>query len=167
MPPSGVDPADGLTRFTERHLATTIAVVARAIPDPALAFDIASEAMARGHRAAQVQTPPPGDEHDELRCVLEAAEHVVAATLHNGRVPHAERHRARDCHPTKLTQETLAALATLGRAALDHSPVAQHWVTALRRQAPAPTDIRTIASSPLVRRPDAPALRPADGGPSA
>jgi len=155
------DPSDALARWTERHLAVVLAVLARVTGDPALAFDLASEAVAAGHRAAQ-DDRHGGRSSDELTCVLEAAERVVREAIVRGRVPSGERSRRPDARPTTLTPEALAGIVVLGRRPLDDHPLAQQLADVLARDV-TPAVVRHVTCSPLVHRRHAPDPRRTGG----
>lgn len=155
MSPSGVDPTDGLTQWTERHLSIVVAVAGHAFPDPALALDAASEALAKAFNEAPIE--PPVGEHGELRAALEALENVVHRTLTDARVPRAERLRHREPIPTTLTAQQQAGIASLFRLRLDESPLADQFAAIMERHAPPVAELlRRIAGSDLVQRPAAP-----------
>jgi len=151
------DPSDALTSYTRRHLAVVLAALARVTGDPTLAFDLASEAVAAGHRAARADTPG-GRSIDELTCVLEAAERVVREAIERGRVPSGERSRRPDARPTTLTPEALAGIAALGRRPLDDHPLAQQLADVLARDV-TPAAVRHVTCSALVHRRHAPDAR--------
>ncbi|HWC27190.1 MAG TPA: hypothetical protein VG474_11455 [Solirubrobacteraceae bacterium] len=52
---SDLDPSDRYATFARQHLAEAIAVVGKAVPDPALALDIASEAIALAYGADEAR----------------------------------------------------------------------------------------------------------------
>lgn len=151
MSPSGVDPTDGLTQWTERHLSMVVAVAGHALPDPALALDAASEALAKAFNEAPID--PPADEHGELRAALEALDNVVHRTLTDARVPSAERLRHREPIPTTLTAQQQAGIASLYRLPLDERPLADRFAAILERHASPVAELRRIAGSGLVQRP--------------
>lgn len=151
MSPTGVNPDDDLARFAERHLVVVLAVMARVTSDPTLVFDIATEALAAGQRAARDEVPGPEDETSQVRCVLEAAERVFRASVFDGRVPQKERLRARSVSPTVLSDHDLSAIGALGRESLAEHREAEVLVETLQRSAPSLNELRTISLSPLVR----------------
>lgn len=165
MSPSGVDPADGLTRWTRRHLGLLLAVAGRALPDPELALDVASEAIAKA--SATAPDDPAGALHGEARAALQALENVVRATRANGRVPRGERLRHRDPRPVTLAPEDRAAIVRLFHEPLDAGSLAEQFATVLARDGAHPAELRRIMGSGLVHRPDAPERRPADESPPA
>ncbi|HEV2754084.1 MAG TPA: hypothetical protein VGV36_09670 [Solirubrobacteraceae bacterium] len=134
-----------------------VAVAGHAFPDPALALDAASEAVAKAFNEARAD--PSAGEHGELRAALEALENVVHRALTDARVPSAERLRHREPIPTTLTPQQQAGIASLYRLPLGEKPLADHFAAILERHAPPVTELRRIAGSGLVRRPPAPAGR--------
>ncbi len=157
---SDVDRVDDLALFTERHLGLLIAIVGPAIPDPVLAFDIASEATAQAYNGAPARP-------DELRAVLDAVEHVFRASLASGRVPGAERHRVRDARPTMLSEQARASIMSLVRERLPDGSPARQAADVLARDAPSAAELHRIQGSGLVQAPGQPARTRADEGPRA
>jgi len=151
------EPSDAPASSTHRQLAMVLAVLARVVGDPTLAFDLASEAVAAGHRAARERAS--GETSiDELTCVLEAAERVVRQAIVSGRVASGERARRPDVRPTTLAPQALAGIVALGRRPLGDQPLAQQLAEVLARDV-TPAEVRHVACSPLVRREHAPEVR--------
>ena len=157
MGQSALDP-DRYTVFARQHLADAIAVVGKVVPDPALALDVASEAIALafkpgdGRDGAPAPTPrSAGRDAGSARAVLDAVENVYRATLATEVVPKHERLRRAEPRATTLDARARAGIMRLCRAPLPTGSLAAHAADVLRRDPPSAAALRRIRGSGLVR----------------
>lgn len=158
---SDLDPSDRYATFARQHLAEAIAVVGKAVPDPALALDIASEAIALAYGADEARNaaaspgarPASGD--GATRVVLDAVENVYRATLANDVVPRLERLRRAEPRATTLDARACDGVMRLCREPLPPGSPAAHVADVLRRDQPSAAALRRIRGSGLVPLPPA------------
>jgi hypothetical protein len=163
MRPTDADPPNHYVSFARRHLGDAIAVVGRVLPDPALALDVASEAVALAYGAVPAGNDAPEafgglDEHDggaATRAVLDAVGNVFRAARANSLVPKRERLRRGAPRPTALDARARDGIMQLCRAPLSHDPPLARTADLLRRDAPDAAALRQICGSGLVVQRDA------------
>jgi hypothetical protein len=133
--------------WTSRSFATVVAVMVRAVRDPALAFDLATELLA----VAAFRWDRYSAE-SRMAWVLAFGPALVARALGGDRVPCDERLRNRpQLEPRTLTVEHLEWLRCLVDEPLDLDPEARRVAAQLEREAPPPGRLRRVALSPLIR----------------
>jgi hypothetical protein len=156
MRPPDADSPNPYASFARRHLGDAIAVVGKLFPDPALALDVASEAIALAYGAVAAGHEVPGaigevGEHEAAsRAVLDAVENVIRAALANSLVPKRERLRHGEPRPTALDAPARDGIMQLCRAPLSHDSPAAQTADVLRRDAPDAATLRRIRGSGLV-----------------
>jgi hypothetical protein len=134
--------------WTRRNFAPVVAVVIRAVRDPALAFDLATELMA----VAALHWDRYPAVGSRMAWVLGFAPALVTRALDGDRVPRDERMRNRPrLEPRTLTDEYREWLRRLVDEPLDLDPEARRAAARLEREAPPPDRIRRVALSPLIR----------------
>jgi hypothetical protein len=170
MRPADADPPNHYTSFARRHLGDAITVVGKILPDPALALDVASEAIALVYGAVPAGDEAPGEiggveEHEDsaaTRAVLDAVEHVFRAARADSLVPKRERLRHGEPRPTALDARARDCIMQLGRAPLSTDSPAARAAGVLRHDAADAAALRQICGSGLVvqRDPAAEETRP-------
>jgi hypothetical protein len=164
MRPPDADFPNPYASFARRHLGDAIAVVGKVLPDPALALDVASEAIALAYGAVPAGDDAAGDdaagveEHEDgaaTRAVLDAVENVFRAARANNLVLKRERLRHGEPRPTALNAHARDGITQLCRAPLSHDSPAAHPADVLRRDAPDAAALRQICGSGLVVQRDA------------
>ena len=133
--------------WRERNLATVILALVRVLKDPALAWDVAAEAMAS---AALVWARFPGG--SRTAWVLEHARHVLADAQASARVPAHARARNGGSTVKTLSAAEQRMLRDGAREALGLDADAADAVDRLAREAPPPHVLGDIALSPLTIR---------------
>jgi hypothetical protein len=133
--------------FVRRWLAPLVAVFLRAVRDPALAYDLATETLA----AARIQweLAPPGD--GAVEWVLGLGTRVLDATVERGRVPATERRRREQRAPRRLTVAEQREIIALAEYPIELPNTARDAADALARMAPPPHLLAGLRSSELVQ----------------
>lgn len=163
MRPPDADPPNRYASFARRHLGDAIAVVGKILPDPALALDVASEAIALAYGAVPAGDETAGtiggvEEHEGAaasRAVLDAVENVIRAARANSLVPKRERLRHGEPRPTALDAHARDGIMQLCRTPLSPDSPAAQTADILRRDAPDAAALRQICGSGLVVQRDA------------
>lgn len=147
MGESPSDPDRAWENLGSRWLGPLLALLIRTVHDAALAFDLATEALA----TARTEWDEPNAGEEALVALLGLGARILAAAAERGTVPAVERRR-RHHHdaPHHLTIEKQRELARLVEQHLDLSPAAGAAADALARTAPSPPAIRAIRLSGLV-----------------
>ncbi|HEY5262107.1 MAG TPA: hypothetical protein VIJ33_08335 [Solirubrobacteraceae bacterium] len=136
-------------RFAATWLAPLVAVLLRAVHDPALAYDLATETLAA---ARSRWDPTDANENDDRSAWLIAlGGSVLADAAERMRVPSVERRRrGREPTPHTLTISDQQELAKFAESPLELSAAALEAAEALARTAPPHHIIRGIHLSGLV-----------------
>jgi DNA-directed RNA polymerase specialized sigma24 family protein len=148
--------------FVGRWLPQLVAVFLRAVRDPALAYDLATETLA----AARVQweLAPAGGE--TLEWVLRLGMQVLDATVERRRVPGTERRRGQPPAPRVLTVAEQREITALAEEHIELPAAARDAADALARMAPPPHVLGELRLSELVRvQPPPEAETPPDQAP--
>ncbi|MEA2208333.1 MAG: hypothetical protein QOF54_810 [Solirubrobacteraceae bacterium] len=123
-------------RFATIWLAPLVAVLLRAVHDAALAYDLATEALAAA-RSRWDQAADPNETSDRSAWLIELGGSVLADAAEHKRVPSVERRRrGREPTPHTLTIADQQEMAQLAEARLELSPAAVEAAEALARTAP-------------------------------
>lgn len=133
-------------RFAARWMAEIVAVFLRAIREPALAYDLATETMA----AARLRWSSAPADCERVAWLLELGADVLAATVQCGRVPSTERRRQQQPPRNMLTVVQQQELMALTEARLELPAAAQGVADALARTAPPMHVLRELRRSDLV-----------------
>lgn len=133
--------------FLARWLAPLVAVFLRAIRDPALAYDLATETLAAAH--LQWGSAPPGDAGVEW--VLRLGAQVLDTAVGRGRVPATERLRGHQPRPRRLTVAEQHEIMALAERHLALPETARDAADALARMAPPPHVLAELRRSNLVQ----------------
>lgn len=141
--------------FAARWLAPLLAVFLRAIRDPALAYDLATETLA----TARVQwgSAPSGDASVEW--VLRLGASVLDATVERERVPATERRRGGQPAPRRLTVAEQQEITALAEQHIELPGAARDAAEALARMAPPPHVLARLGRSDLVQAEPLPGVR--------
>ncbi len=133
--------------FVSRWLAPLVAVFLRAIREPALAYDLATETLA----AARLQWDrvPPGDA--AIDPVLAVGMQVLDEAVDRGRVPTTERRRGEQPPPRRLTVAEQQEIAALAEDHIELPQSARDAADALARMAPPPHVLAGLRLSDLVQ----------------
>jgi hypothetical protein len=137
---------EGFHVFATRWLAETVAVFLRAVRDPALAYDLATETLA----AARLRWSSAPDGHERVAWLLELGADVLAAAVKRGRVPSIERRREHQPSRRTLTVAEQHELMSLAEARLELPQGAQDTADALARNTPPMHVLRELRRSDLV-----------------
>lgn len=156
MPELPDQSADDFHLFATRWLAETVAVFLRAVRDPALAYDLATETLA----AARLRWSSAPEGEDRVAWLLEVGAAVLAGAVERMRVPSSERRRNQHPSPRTLTVAEQRELTALAEARLELPPVAQGAAEALARSAPPTHVLRGLRGSDLVAAEPLPERRP-------
>ncbi len=132
--------------FVARWLAPLVAVYLRAVRDPVLAYDLATETLA----AARLQwdVAPAGEA--AVAWVLQLGTNVLVATVERGRVPATERRRGQQPAPRRLTVGEQREITSLAEQHIELPGLAHDAADALARMAPPPHVLARLRSSDLV-----------------
>jgi predicted RNA polymerase sigma factor len=137
-------------RFAAIWLAPLVAVLLRAVHDAALAYDLATEALAAA-RSRWVPAANPDDNDDGSAWLIELGASVLADAAEHKHVPSVERRRSgREPRPHTLTISDQEEMARLAEARLELSSAAVEAAEALARTAPPHHVLREIHLSGLV-----------------
>jgi hypothetical protein len=133
--------------FVALWLAPIIAVFLRALGDPVLAYDLATETLAEAR--LQWEFAPPDDAG--VRWVLRLGANVLDAAVQRGRVPATERRRGQHPPPRRLTVAEQREISALAEEHIELPAAARDAADALARMAPPPHVIAGLRSSDLVQ----------------
>lgn len=146
MPERPDPPSEAFDAFASRSLADLVSVLLRAVRDPALAYDLATEALA----AARVRWTWAPEDAGRVVWLLGLGAEILDATVERKRVPSAERRRDANPAAFRLTLAHQRQLLALAEKRLDLPPGAQDVADALARTAPPPHVLRELRCSDLV-----------------
>jgi hypothetical protein len=133
-------------RFAKRWLRALVAVFLRAVREPALAYDLATETLATA-RLRWGSAPP--DPH-RVAWLLELGAGVIAAAVEHRRVPSIERLRNQRPAPRTLTVAEQHQLMALAETRFELPADAQAQAETFARMAPPVHVLREIRRSSLV-----------------
>lgn len=133
--------------FVGRWLAQLVAVFLRAVRDPALAYDLATEALAAAH--LQWEFAPADD--DAVAWVLQLAADVLGETIRSGQVPLTERRRGQQPSTRRLSVDEQQEIMALAEQHLELPTAARDAADALARMAPPPHALSRLRLSRLVQ----------------
>jgi hypothetical protein len=133
--------------WRERNLSTLVLALVRALKDPALAWDVAMEAMAT---ATLAWTTFPGG--SRMAWVLEHGHRVLREARTSGRVSSQARERNGATVGKVLSAAEQRELRELASELLHIDPDASATVDAIARDAPPPGVLLDIALSRLTTR---------------
>jgi len=133
-------------RFAKRWMAALIAVLLRAVREPALAYDIATEALA----SARLRWRSAPEGRELLAWLIELATAVLTQTVERGQVPSIERRREHQPAARVLSVAQQRELTVLAEARIELPTEAQAAADALARSAPPMHVLRTLRRSDLV-----------------
>ena len=133
--------------WREHNIATLVLALVRALKDPALAWDVAAEAMAS---AALVWGTFSGG--SRMAWVLGHGRRVLEEARTSGRVPAQARARNGADAVKRLSADEQATLRALASEPLGLDSEAAAVVDQLAREGPAPHVLREIALSSLTIR---------------
>jgi hypothetical protein len=139
-------PETGYETFVSLWLAPLVAVLLRAVRDPALAYDLATETLAAAH--VQWQSAPSGEAGVEW--VLRLGAQVLDTAVERGRVPATERRRGRQPRPRRLTVPEQHEIMALAEHHIELPAAARDAADALARMAPPPHSLARLGRSDLV-----------------
>lgn len=151
--------------FVSQWLAPLVAVLLRAVRDPALAYDLATETLA----AAHLRWESAPSEEAAVEWVVRLAAPMLDIAVERGRVPTTERRRGQQPRPRRLTVAEQQEIMALAEHPIELPPAAQGAADALARTAPPPHVLAQLTCSDLVEAeplPDPrtiPGLRPPHG----
>lgn len=137
---------DDYRTFAERWFEQVLAVFLRAVRQPALAFDLATETLAVAR--LRWELAPAGDE--AVSWVLGLGIEVFDAAVQGQRVPAAERRRAGRPTPRELTVAEQQEIMALAEEHLELPAAARDAADALARTAPPPHVLAMLRVSGLV-----------------
>jgi len=123
-----------------------IGVLLRAVREPALAYDIATESLATAR--LRWSSAPAGSER--LAWLIQLGTVVLAQTVERGQVPSIERRREHQPAARVLTVAEQRELTALAEARIELPIEAQAAADALARSAPPMHVLRTLRRSDLV-----------------
>lgn len=136
----------GYQAFVAQWLAPLVAVLLRAVRDPALAYDLATETLAAGR--LRWESAPSGDAGVEW--VLHLAAQMLEIAVQRGRVPTSERRRGQQPRPHRLTVAEQREIMALAEQHVELPPAARDAADALARTAPPPHVLVQLGRSDLV-----------------
>ena len=139
-------PGTEFERFARRWLAETVAVFLRAVREPALAYDLATETLSTAR--LQWSSAPSGP--DRVAWLMELGTATLGTAVARRRVPSTERRRER--HPARrtLTVAVQREFIALAEQTLELPPAAQAAADELARSAPPIHVLRELRRSDLV-----------------
>jgi len=136
----------GYETFVSQWLAPLVAVLLRAVHDPALAYDLATETLAAAH--LRWESAPSGEEGVDW--VLRLAAGVLDIAVARGRVPTTERRRGLQPRPRRLTVAEQQEIMALAEQHIYIPVAARDAADALARMAPPPHALARLDRSDLV-----------------
>ncbi|MGH2842518.1 MAG: hypothetical protein ACRDKL_02885 [Solirubrobacteraceae bacterium] len=146
----------GYEAFVERWLASLLAVFLRAVREPALTYDLATETLA-GARLGWEDAPAGAD---AVAWVLRLGTEVLAAAAERGGVPATERLRGGNPAPHRLTVAEQQEIMALAEHHVELPAAAGEAADVLARTCPPPHVLARLRTSELVEAeplPDGPA----------
>ncbi|MGI9099007.1 MAG: hypothetical protein ACR2H2_11055 [Solirubrobacteraceae bacterium] len=152
-------PTSDFQLFATRWLAEIVAVFLRAVREPALAYDLATESLA----AARLRWRSAPDGPERVAWLLELGAAVLATAVQRGRVPSTERWREQQPAGRTLTVAEQHELMALADARLELPAGAQAAADALARTAPPMHVLRELRRSDLVDAEPLPSARERHG----
>jgi predicted nucleic acid-binding protein len=132
--------------FVLEWLAPLVAVLLRAVRDPALAYDLATETLAAAH--LRWESAPSGDAG--VGWVLRLGAQVLDTAVQRGRVPSTERRRGQQPRPRRLTLAEQQEITALAEHHIELPAAARDAADALARMAPPPHALAQLRRSDLV-----------------
>jgi hypothetical protein len=133
--------------FVSDWLAPLVGVFLRAVRDPALAYDLATETLAAAH--LQWESAPSGEAG--LEWVLGLGAQVLDTAVERGRVRATERRRGRQPRPRRLTVAEQQEIMALAEQHIELPARARDAADALARMAPPPHALARLRHSDLVQ----------------
>jgi hypothetical protein len=139
-------PETGYEPFVSLWLAPLVAVFLRAVREPALAYDLATETLA----AAHLRWDAPRSEEADVEWVLRLGARVLETAVERGRVPTTERRRGQQPKPRRLTVAEQQEIMALAEEHVELPAAARDAADALARMAPPPHILAQLGRSDLV-----------------
>ena len=133
-------------RFAKRWMTALVAVLLRAVREPVLAYDIATEALA----TARLRWSSAPEDPERLAWLIQLGTVVLAQTVERRQVPSIERRREHQPAARVLTVAEQRELTALAEARIELPTEAQAAADALARSAPPMHVLRTLHRSDLV-----------------
>jgi hypothetical protein len=133
--------------FGRRWLSPLVAILLRSVLDPALAFDLGTEALA-ATCLTECDAPPAGAAG--FAELVQLAERILAVAADRHCVPGLERRRHGQLAPHRLTVEQQHEVMRLAEQHLELPEAARAAAEAFARTAPPPVRLRQIRPSGLV-----------------
>ncbi|MBV8217980.1 MAG: hypothetical protein JO325_05930 [Solirubrobacterales bacterium] len=143
---SGRKPENDYEKFVSDWLAALIAVLLRAVRDPALAYDLATETLAAAH--LRWDSAPSGDAGVEW--VFRLCAEVLDTAVERERVPATERRGGQQPRPRRLTVAEQQEITALAEQQIELPPAARDAADALARTAQPPHALVRLRRSDLV-----------------
>jgi hypothetical protein len=137
-----------LEGFASRWFPCLLTAFVRCVHRPALAYDLATEALA-GLRLWWDSAPADDDAAAGV-WLLEHAASVLHTSVDRGQVTAIERRRGHRAAPHRLTAAAQQEIARLAEDHLELPPRVQAAVEELARTAPAPHRLRQLELSSLI-----------------
>lgn len=134
--------------FAARWLTRIVAVFLRATRDPALAYDLATEALA----AARIQWEAAPDGDEAVAWVLHLGANLLTTAAERRQVPSTERRRGNNPRPHRLTATDQQQIMALAEMQLELPLGAHAAADALARMAPPRHVLTDVRLSGLVER---------------
>jgi hypothetical protein len=135
-----------LEAFARRWLVVVVVLLVRVVREPALAYDLATEAVASAR--LRWESAPEGD--DRAGWLLGISAEILDAAVEHGRVPSTERRRGRQVEPYRLSARDQQEIMRLADALVELPASASEGAAAIARSAPAPHRLRELRLSGLV-----------------
>jgi hypothetical protein len=136
------------SEFVEGWYVQVVAVFLRAVRQPVLAFDLATETLAVARLRWGLA---PSDDEARVAWVLGLGTNVLDAAVNRQRVPATERRRAGQPTPRELSVAEQQEILALAEEHLELPLAARDAADALARMAPPPHVLATLRPSGLVR----------------
>lgn len=136
----------GYETFLSHWLAPLVAVLLRAVRDPPLAYDLATETLAAAY--LRWESAPSGEAGVDW--VLRLGAQVLNAAVERGRVPATERRRGQQPRPRRLTVAEQQEIMALAEQHIELPAAARDAADALARMAPPPHALARLRRSDLV-----------------
>jgi hypothetical protein len=133
--------------LVSQWLAPLVAVFLRAVRDPALAYDLATETLA----AARLRWESVPSEDASVEWLLRLGAQVLEVAAEWGRVPATERRRGQQPRPRRLTVAEQHEIMALAEEHIELSAAARDAADALARTAPPPHTLARLRRSDLVQ----------------
>lgn len=144
---------NGYETFVSRWLAPLVAVLLRAVRDPPLAYDLATETLAAAH--LRWESAPSGEAGVDW--VLRLGALVLNAAVEPGRVPATERRRGQQPRPRRVTVAEQQEIMALAEQQIEPPAAARDAADALALMAPPPHPLARLRHSDLVETEPLPA----------